>query len=190
MCVYMCISVVYVYSIQSPQTEQTSLGPIWEGLNYYSSKIFWIIFIQTWLMRPTRKWKTCAHNPILKMNSHLWSTNSWKWTLHPKAPKTTDRSSTSPSWWLSIKKWNASMMNHHETSWMNHTSWSSSWWLWIFMILVRHDLPDSTCTSLMNRGPMLFPQMLGSPNPRNEWIAPEVAGHQQFYQTFGGWFFS
>ena len=67
------------------------------------------------------------------------------------------------------------MMNHHETSWMNHTSWGSSWWLWIFMILVRHDLPDSTCTSLMNRWTYAFPPMLGSPNPRNEWIAPEVA---------------
>ena len=43
------------------------------------------------------------------------------------------------------------------------------------MILVRHDLPDSTCTSLMNRWAYAFPPMLGSPNPRNEWIAPEVA---------------
>lgn len=55
-------------------------------------------------------------------------------------------------------------MNHHEASWRNNESWWSSWWsLLIFVMLVRHDLPDSTCTSLMDRWPWLNPQCWAHP---------------------------
>ena len=47
---------------------------------------------------------------------------------------------------------------------------------------VRHDLPDSTCISLMK-------PLLGSPNPRNEWITPEIVAKLRSSANFGGWFF-
>ena len=183
--VCMCISVVSIYSPHIPQTEQTSFGPLWEGLNHIHPESFESSLNKHDCWGPGEMDTTCAHNPILTMKSHLWNTNGLE-SGHfiPKHPtQLVDHQHHLHDGCCQRWRMNESMMNHHEASWMNHTSWwSSCWWLWIFMILVRHDLPDSTCTSLMNRCPMQPPNAeLTQPEKRvdHTWSCC-----QQFYQLW------
>lgn len=147
MYVCMCISVVSIYSIHIPQTEQTSLGPLWEGLNYIHPESFESSSNKHDCWGPGGNGTHVHIIPSWRWNPICETQRPWKWTLHPKAPKTIGRSSTSPSWWL-LSKMKNEWINDESLSLWSIMNESYIMRIIIMMIMDFHDTSEAWSSRL------------------------------------------